>query len=55
MALTEDCLYSQVIGTGCCSDQGVLRIPILSVKDIRQQLCKYYFFNSSKQSILFYY
>lgn len=40
MALTEDCFYSQVVGTGCCGDQGLLRIPILSVKDIRQQSCK---------------
>lgn len=40
MALTEDCFYSQVVGRGCCGDQGLLRIPILSVKDIRQQSCK---------------
>lgn len=40
MALTDDCLYSQVIDFGCCGDQGVLRIPILSIKDIRQQSCK---------------
>lgn len=40
MALTEDCLYSQVLGTGCCGDHGLLRIPILTVKDIRQQSCK---------------
>jgi hypothetical protein len=39
MALTEDCLYSQVIRSRCY-DQGVLRIPILSIKDIRQQACK---------------
>ena len=42
MALTEDCFYSQVTDTGCCGDHGVLRIPILNVKDIRQQSCKYY-------------
>jgi hypothetical protein len=40
MALTEDCLYSQVNGIGCCGDRGVLRIPILSIKDIRPQACK---------------
>jgi hypothetical protein len=40
MALTEDCFYSHVVETGCCGDQGLLRIPILSVKDIRQQSCK---------------
>ncbi len=44
MALTEDCLYSQVIGFGCCLDQGVLHIPILSIKDIRQQACTKYLF-----------
>ncbi|CAF2071035.1 unnamed protein product [Rotaria magnacalcarata] len=37
MALSEDCFYSQVIGTGCCGDQGLMRIPISTVKDIRQQ------------------
>ncbi|CAF0794018.1 unnamed protein product [Rotaria sordida] len=37
MALTEDMFYSQVIETGCCGDQGLLRIPVLSVRDIRQQ------------------
>ncbi|CAF2841469.1 unnamed protein product [Rotaria sp. Silwood2] len=37
MALSEDCFYSQVIGIGCCGDQGLLRIPILSIRDIRQQ------------------
>ncbi|UJR31765.1 hypothetical protein I4U23_019243 [Adineta vaga] len=37
MALTEDCFYSQVIARGCCGDQGLIRIPILSVRDIRQQ------------------
>ncbi|CAF3738548.1 unnamed protein product [Rotaria sp. Silwood1] len=37
MALSEDCFYSQVLGGGCCGDQGLLRIPILSVRDIRQQ------------------
>ena len=40
MALTEDCFYSQVTVTGCCGDQGLIRIPVLSVKDIRQQACK---------------
>lgn len=40
MALTDDCLYSQVIGMGCCGDRGVLRIPILSIRDIRQQSCE---------------
>ena len=25
---------------GCCGDQGILRIPVLTVKDIRQQSCK---------------
>lgn len=40
LALTDDCFYSQVIGTGCCGDQGLIRIPVLSVKDIRQQACK---------------
>jgi hypothetical protein len=43
MALTEDCLYSQVKGFGCCSDKGVLRIPILAIKDIRQQPCIKFF------------
>ncbi|CAF1393064.1 unnamed protein product [Adineta steineri] len=37
IALTEDCLYSQVTGTGCCGDQGILRIPVLSIIGIRQQ------------------
>ncbi len=46
MALTEDCLYSQVKGIGCCGDQGVLRIPILSIKDIRPQACKNYFLDN---------
>jgi hypothetical protein len=41
MALTEDCFYSQVIESGCCGDQGLLHIPILTVKDIRQQTCKH--------------
>jgi hypothetical protein len=40
MALSEDCFYSQVMGIGCCGDQGLLRIPVLSVKEIRQQSCK---------------
>jgi len=44
MALSEDCFYSQVLGIGCCGDHGLLRIPILSVKDIRQQSCKNYFY-----------
>ncbi len=43
MALTEDCLYSQPIKMVWCCDQGVLRIPILSIKDIRQEPCKNYF------------
>ncbi|CAF0714470.1 unnamed protein product [Adineta steineri] len=37
IALTEDCFYSQVIDIGCCGDHGLLRIPVLTVKDIRQQ------------------
>lgn len=40
MALTEDCLYSQVRGIGFYGDKGVLRIPILSIKEVRQQACK---------------
>jgi len=44
MALSEDCLYSQVIDTGCCGDHGLLRIPILSIRDIRQQSCKNSFY-----------
>jgi len=41
MALTEDCLYSQTRHSTCCDDRGVLRIPILSIKDIRQQACRF--------------
>ncbi|UJR14917.1 hypothetical protein I4U23_001900 [Adineta vaga] len=37
LALTEDCLYSQVIKSNCCCDQGVLRIPVLSIIDIQQK------------------
>ena len=44
IALSEDCFYSQVIGVGCCGDHGLLRIPVLSVKDIRQQSCTNVFF-----------
>lgn len=44
MALSEDCFYSQVNGFGCCGDQGTLRIPVLEIKDIRQQACKKNFF-----------
>jgi hypothetical protein len=40
IALSEDCFYSQVTGMGCCGDHGLLRIPVLSVKDIRQQSCR---------------
>lgn len=40
LALTQDCFYSQVTAQGCCGDQGLLRIPVLTVKDIRQQSCK---------------
>ena len=39
MVLSEDCFYSQVVRIGCCGDQGLLRIPISSMKDIRQQSC----------------
>jgi len=35
--LSEDCFYSQVTGIGCCGDHSLLRIPILSIRDIRQQ------------------
>ncbi|CAF0871459.1 unnamed protein product [Adineta ricciae] len=39
MALTEDCLYSQVRKSGCtcCCDQGVLRVPVLAIIDIQQK------------------
>jgi hypothetical protein len=52
MALTEDCLYSQVNGFGCCGDRGVLRIPILSIKDIRQQTCTSYFLGILQRTII---
>ncbi|CAF1551569.1 unnamed protein product [Didymodactylos carnosus] len=36
LVLTEDCFYSQLF-MGCCGDNGLLRIPILSIIDVREQ------------------
>jgi hypothetical protein len=41
LVLTEDGIYSQVIGCTCCSDRGFLHIPILAIRDIRDQSCNF--------------
>ncbi|CAF0857169.1 unnamed protein product [Adineta steineri] len=35
--LTEDGIYSQVIGVACCGDRGYLHIPLLAITNIREQ------------------
>jgi hypothetical protein len=40
LVLTEDGIYSQVIGSTCCSDRGFLYIPLLAITNIREQACK---------------
>jgi hypothetical protein len=41
LVLTEDGIYSQVIGTACCKDRGFLHVPLLAITTIREQACKF--------------
>jgi hypothetical protein len=40
LAVTNDCLYSQVPGRNCLRNHGLLRIPILSIRNIQQHSCE---------------
>ncbi|CAF2826797.1 unnamed protein product [Rotaria sp. Silwood2] len=37
LVLTEDGIFSQVIGTSCCNDRGFLHIPLFAITNIHDQ------------------
>jgi len=41
LVLAIDGIYSQIIGTHCCGDKGYIHIPLQSIRDVRDQACKF--------------
>jgi hypothetical protein len=41
LVLTEDGIYSQVLGVACCSDRGFLHIPLRAITNIQEQACEF--------------
>ncbi|CAF0843505.1 unnamed protein product [Rotaria sordida] len=37
LVLTEDGIFSQVIGTSCCKDRGFIHIPLFAITNIQDQ------------------